>query len=47
LKEVKTGYADGYVEKDMFAKVMRAHQAAKDSVKSEARDKAAKSYYRA
>ncbi len=47
LKEIKTGYADGYVEKDMFAKVMRAHQAAKDSVKSEARDKAAKGYYRA
>jgi TPR repeat protein len=40
LKEVKTGYAKGHVEKDVFEKVLRAHQAAKDSVKSEARDKA-------
>ena len=48
LKEVKTGYTTGHVEKDVFAKVMRAHQAAKDSVKSEARDNAAmQGYYRA
>jgi len=47
LKEVKTGYTEGHVEKDVFAKVLRAHQAAKDSAKSEARDKAAKDYYRA
>lgn len=40
LKEVKTGYAKGQVEKDVLEKVLRAHQAAKDSVKSEARDKA-------
>ncbi len=40
LKEVKTGYAEGHVEKDVFEKVLRAHQAAKDSVKSETRDKA-------
>ncbi|KAL7448538.1 hypothetical protein ACHAWC_000705 [Mediolabrus comicus] len=40
LKEVKTGYAKGHVEKDVLEKVLRAHQAAKDSVKSEARDKA-------
>ena len=47
LKKVKTGYAEGHVEKDVFAKVLRAHQASKDSAKSEARDKAAKEYYRA
>ncbi len=40
LKKVKTGYAEGHVEKDVFEKVLRAHQAAKDSVKSEARDSA-------
>ena len=40
LKKVKTGYAKGHVEKDVLEKVLRAHQAAKDSVKSEARDKA-------
>ena len=47
LKKVKTGYAEGHVEKDVFAKVLRAHQAAKVSVKSEARDMAAENYLRA
>ncbi len=47
LKEIKTGYTEGHVEKDVFAKVLRDHQAAKESAKSEARDKAAKDYYRA
>ena len=29
LKEVKTGHAEGHVEKDVFEKVIRAHKAAK------------------
>ena len=47
LKKVKAGYTEGHVEKDVFAKVLRAYQATKVSVKSEARDKAAKHYHRA
>lgn len=47
LKKVKAGYTEGHVEKDVFAKVLRAHQATKVSVKSEARVKAAKNYHRA
>ncbi len=46
LKGVKTGYAQGHVEKDVFEKVLRAHKAAKNEVKSEARDKAAEWYRR-
>ena len=46
LKEVKTGYAEGHVEKDVFEKVLRAHKAAKNEIKSEARDKAAEWYRR-
>lgn len=46
LKEVKTGYTKGHVEKDVFEKVLRAHKAAKKEVKSEARDKAAQWYRR-
>eukprot|EP00984_Skeletonema_dohrnii_P029631 scaffold20393_cov127-Skeletonema_dohrnii-CCMP3373.AAC.2 len=41
LKEVKTGYAEGHVEKDVFEKALRAHKAAKNEVKSEQRDIAA------
>ena len=46
LKKVKTGYAEGHVEKDVFENVNRAHKAAKNEVKSEARDKAAEWYRR-
>jgi TPR repeat protein len=46
LEEVKTGYAEGHVEKDIFEKVLRAHQAAKNEERSEARDKAAEWYRR-
>ena len=46
LKEVKTGYSEGHVEKDVFEKVLRAHRAAQEEVKSEAREKAAKLYHR-
>ena len=46
LKKVKTGYAQGHVEKDVFENVNRAHKAAKNEVKSEARDKAAEWYRR-
>ena len=46
LKKVKTGYAEGHVEKDVFEKVLRAHKATKNEVKSEARDKAAEWYRR-
>ena len=42
LKSVKSAYAQGYVMKDVFAKVLRAHQAVQDDTKSDARDKAAK-----
>jgi TPR repeat protein len=41
LKKVKTGYAEGHVEKDVFENANRAHKAANNEVKSEARDKAA------
>ena len=47
LQKVKAGYTEGHVEKDVFAKVLRAYQATKVSVKSEARDNAAKHYHRA
>eukprot|EP00985_Skeletonema_marinoi_P023428 scaffold15643_cov117-Skeletonema_marinoi.AAC.3 len=46
LKEIKTGYAEGHVEKDVFEKALRAHKAAKDEVKREPRDKAAEWYRR-
>ena len=46
LKEVKTGHAEGHVEKDVFEKVILAHKAAKEEVKSEAREKAADWYRR-
>mmetsp|Transcript_11317 Transcript_11317/g.20799 ORF Transcript_11317/g.20799 Transcript_11317/m.20799 type:complete len:357 (-) Transcript_11317:71-1141(-) len=42
LKSVKSAYAQGYVMKYVFAKVLRAHQAVQDYTKSDARDKAAK-----
>ena len=47
LKQVKTGYTEGHVEKDSFEKVLRAHRAVKEEVKSEAREKAAEWYRRA
>ncbi len=46
LKEVKTGYAEGHVERDAFEKALRAHKAAKNEVSSEPREKAAEWYRR-
>ena len=43
LERVKAGYKHGCVSKDVFAKALRAHQAAKDAVKSPQRDAAARS----
>ena len=42
LKEMKRGYAKGYVTKDDFAKALRGHQKSVDKMKSENRDKAVK-----
>ena len=46
LKEVKTGYAKGHVEKDAFEKALCGHKAAKNEVTSEPREKAAEWYRR-
>ena len=46
LKKVKTGYAKGHVKKDVFENARRAHKAAKEELKSEAREKAAEWYRR-
>ena len=40
LEHVKSGYKQGCVEKDVFAKALRAHKAASDEVKSDLRDAA-------
>jgi len=44
LKNIKFGYQNGCVTKDVFAKTLRAHQSATDEIKSDQRDKAMEYY---
>ena len=47
LEHVKSGYKQGCVEKDVFAKALRAHKAASDEVKRKSDQRDAAAYARA